>query len=1027
MTAFDGNAYRKKVLVRLVADFSLANPQTGDPFFVFDLDPGSDQATVVGRIGDVVAFWQKERNSVKYKGITAELMAGRGGYEAELVDPRRRAEAARRVLVQRAALEAERFADLDRLADRLTGRFGGIPAEKVDQLRMLAQRGGMADDGFSGWLAGQSVLVPSGIEATAWEGAIRRQIRAQLAELARQGNDPSRYATLWTWLDLSPQCSPAELEARRRELLAGNQRARHDSVKTRSGELLAHVALRLQAEGGREKYAASLRADAADVIYQDVAEKALVTGEVTAADYETLVQRVIALGWGIPNEDARAAVRAAATALGASLAVAPAVDYIICGRCRAPQAAPPAGPPAIGPDPIGPDAAGPDAAGSDAAGSDAACCRYCAEPLYLTCPSCARLVEAAAVTCPSCGVSFRAHREAAARPEWESLERDVAGGRLWSGYDQAVNLERKAGDVIGPAGIGISQRRAELGRMKAAILAELGAALARPGTAAEAALVQLLARAADAPEVIAALTAIPIAAPTGLTARETDLGVQLSWRAAAVPAPTSYRVIRIATPPGLPSSTTTVGTTSETNLEDAGVPGGASLVYQVVAVSGPRVSAAVVSAPILVFSDLSELRAEVSDQGVELRWVAHPGAGTVVIERNSMLALPAPEGQPEAVELLVEEGPKRRIRPDTADRYLDVDARPGPTYIYRVFIEYQDPTGAPAPTPGRSVTVRVPPQPVAVTDLGARTERERTVISFAGPPEGLVQIYAGSGVMGVKGETRAPLAEPGTRLDAPALAALATRARLVGQGRRRVVDPSAFGRIRYTPITVVGDQAIVGEALIHLAVGRVTNLVATDRGDRVLLTFDLPRGTTEAMIRWWSDIPPSGPNDPAVITAKMTDAPLALGRGIEIPAPDDGRALYAAVYPAVRIDPAKVLTPGPHPTTVQVRSGHPVEIQYRTTRIGLIRRSVRVEIDAGAEILPPVVLVSRPGTVAPMTVTDGAVLGSAGGDGRRSVTLDFPLDRFPHGFSTVRLLLRDQPGRPTELQHPDPAELLITR
>ena len=97
MPALDGNAYRKKVLARLAADFSVADPETGDPFFVFDLDPDRDQATVLKQIGDVVAFWQKERTSIKYKGVAADLVAARAWYEAVLTDPARRSAAATRV------------------------------------------------------------------------------------------------------------------------------------------------------------------------------------------------------------------------------------------------------------------------------------------------------------------------------------------------------------------------------------------------------------------------------------------------------------------------------------------------------------------------------------------------------------------------------------------------------------------------------------------------------------------------------------------------------------------------------------------------------------------------------------------------------------------------------------------------------------------------------------------------------------------------------------------------------------------
>jgi hypothetical protein len=1021
----DGNAYRKKVLARLIADFSPADPETGDPFFVFDLDPESDQAAVLARIGDVVAFWQKERNSVKYKGVVADLVAARARYEAVLADPVRRAAAAARVHAQRAAADAERFADLDRLAGQLADRFGGIPAEKVDQLQMVARRGGTDDAAFADWLGRQRILPAQDRQAEPWDPAIRRQIRSQLNELARQSAEPGRYATLWTFLDLSPHCPDPQLIARHAELLAANHGARHDNAKTRVGDLLAQVKTRLLAEGGRDAYAASLRADAADLIYPDVAEKALVAGEVTAADYETLVQRVIALGWGISNDDARSAVRSAATALGASLAVAPSVEYLICGHCRAPQAAP---------------------AASDRTGAR---CRYCAEALYLSCPNCARLAETAAATCPDCGTSFTAYREAlallgqarqelgagrpvaaqhlldrtgsatgsavagsgelateiagvlnAARGEWQALEQDLAAGRIWAADDRAARLHRTASDLTDPAGVSVDQRRSELATIKAELLARVKAAAALPPDAAEAALGRLLTEAVDCPEAIAALAGIPLAGPTDLRVRVNRAGVSLQWQPSSAPGPVSYRVVRVTANQAVGSAT--IGTTSATELEDAGAPAGVEVSYQVSGVAGRRSSTPLTSEPVLMVRDIATLRAEASDQGIVLIWSGQIGSGTVAVERSTDQA-----------------ALKRRIRPDQPNRYVDRDVIGGQTYGYRVFVEYRRVGSAPTVTDGRTVSVRVPLRPIAVTDLWARTEPDRTVLTFSTPPDGLVQIYAGTGAEAV------PLAEPGTLLDPHQLAALTGRARLVGTARRRVIDAGAVGRIRYTPVTVVEDRAIVGTGLDHFAVGQVTNLAAVERGGSLLLTFDLPRGATEAMIRWRFGEPPSGLDDPAAIAAKVTNTKLEIVGGFEIVAPDDGRALHVAVYPALRVD--GTLTPGPIPATLEARAARPLEIRYQVQRTGLLRRVLRVHIDAGSEALPRVVLVVLPGEQAPTSPTTGSVLGSAGGDGRSAATIELPLDRFPAGLSTFRLLLGQPPERPTQVFYPDPADLSVSR
>jgi hypothetical protein len=1035
---FDGNAYRKTVLAKLISDFSAADPETGDPFFLFDLDPQADQATAIARFGDVVAFWQKERNSVKYKGIAADLVKARARYEAVLTDPARRSAAAARVSAERASVDRERFADLDRLAGQLTTRFGGIPAEKVDQLQLLARRSGTDDQAFADWLGRQQVLAANNTEVRPWDPAIRRQIRAQLTELARGSAEPATFATLWTWLDLSPHASDAELAERHAERLAENQRSRHDNAKTRTGELLAHVKTRLMAEGGRDGYAASLRADATDLIYQDVAEKALVAGEVSAADYELLVQRVVALGWGISNDDARAAVRTAATSLGASLAIAPAVDYLVCGHCGQPQQAP--------------------GSAADRAGAR---CRYCSEALYRSCPNCEHVVEAAAVTCPDCGTSFKAHRElvvrlgrarellAAGRPveagqlldeartgaagleqsglaelatriataltaaaaEWEAIGHDLAARRIWAAYDRTTRLERTAADLAGPDGSSPGQRRAELGKLKAEIQGQVRDAAALPPEDAETALTRVLNQAVDAPEAAAALAGIPLARPSALVVTVGE-GVTLEWRPSPAPGPISYRVVRVATTrPDQPPSRSTIATTSATSLEDAGAPGGTELVYELTALAGRRRSDPVISESVLVTRDISALRAEVSDDGIELRWAALPGGGAVLIERSTVLGGGGGDGGGGDGDDAVESGPRRRIRPTEANRYLDPDVVSGPHYGYRVFVEYRLPGQAPILTEGRTVTVQVPPRPVPVTDLWARTDESRTTLSFATPPDGEVRIYAGTEA----------LAEPGTWLDPEA----AFGGRLVGSGRRRVIDPLAVGRVVYTPVTVVAERAIVGTALEHLAIGRVSNLAAVDRGDSLLLTFDLPHGATEALVRWRFGRAPTGLDDADAVAAKVTNTKLEIAGGFEITAPDDGRALHVAVYPGVRI--GHTLAPGPYPAVLEARPARPVEVRYRVLRTGLLRRTVRVEIEAGPDAVPPVVLVARAGPDAPVSPGAGIELASSGGEGHRSVAVELALDRFPAGLSTLRLFLTGRPDRPTRVLEPDPAELAITR
>src|SRR5260221_626204 len=153
--------------------------------------------------------------------------------------------------------------------------------------------------------------------------------------------------------------------ARRAEGAAQGRAARATADADRYGALDS-LAAKLAA-----RYAASLIEDAKDRLRDTVAEKVIVDGELNAADYEACVRRVIGFGFGLSSEQARLAVRRVATELGATLAVAPAVDYLICPNCREPQ--PASRPPAS---------------------------RYCGADVYLPCPACGQQAEAAAVACP---------------------------------------------------------------------------------------------------------------------------------------------------------------------------------------------------------------------------------------------------------------------------------------------------------------------------------------------------------------------------------------------------------------------------------------------------------------------------------------------------------------------------------------------------------------------------------------------------------------------------------------------------
>jgi len=946
---FDGNAYRKRVLVALKADFSRADPNTGDPFFVADLDPELDDTAAINqRFEDVYAFWQKERNHPRYKDLVAELVARRDAYLAVLTDRVARGEARARVTAARNEADSARFGELDRLAGKLVAQHGGIPGDKLAQLRVVARRRGIEEPEFSRWLGTYRVLNDAGGAAQpAWDPGVRRQIRSALDELGRLTGDPVGHATLWAFLGVGSAAPVAELVMRHAALAEAAQLARHDRRKTLAGDLLADVKLRLLMPDGPAGYQASILADAGDVIAPDVEEAMIIDNEVSAAQFESLVQRVVGLGWGIGPVGAREVVRRAAASLGASLVVAPLVETVVCGAaaCRRPQPPPPPGAPDV--------------------------CRYCAEPLHVPCPACARRVGAALAVCPYCGVSLATHRAAvaaaraaaaelaagrpvaaaavlttldrppagsrasaelvtvdaavkaalvAAQAEWRALEADLAARRVGAAYDRAARLTRIASDVRGPAGQDPAAVRDDLADRRAALQARVRAAGALAPADAEVELAVILLDAPDLVEADIALARIPLAAPTDPRGEPAGDSVTVSWAASPAPGQLAYRIRRLATDSSTGEvAASGIGRTTATRFEDAGAPGGALVSYEIVAVSasGRRSSPPITTAPIQVLRGLATLRADVvvappdvrsaSGQRVVLSWPPVPGSGEVVIERTT-------DSDADA-------GPARRLQLSAPGECIDDDCRPGVNYRYWVYLAYRDDASRPLPTEGRSVTVVLTARPRGVTEIWANTDPAGvTTVSFRNPPDGQVRLYAtpadGSDGPDPFGPVDAELAL--AELDA---VALRLAARLVGTGRRRIQDPSGRGAVRYSPVTVVGERAVPGASLVHWAIGRPSELQVRPgvAADELVVSFTLPPGVTEAKVVWRSGAEPTGPEDPAASVGRITNTKLEIHGGYTLRVPRDGRSLFVAVYPIVRRGPSGTPVAVPQGVSTVVR------------------------------------------------------------------------------------------------------------
>ncbi len=1028
--AFDATGYRQRVLSKLR---SASRLDLNDPFFIVDLPVDVDDTELIrARIGALVGFWNKER-SPNYKALTAELAKHRADLETVLLDPVKRAACAAKVRAARAAADADRYGALDSLAEKLVARYQGLPRSRMPSLARLAKTRGIDDAAFAAWAAGQHVI-EDGSDAEPLAAGVRAQIRGDLDEFGRLTGESSRSATLWTFLGIAPTTSAPEIAARHAELTAENERRQHDHQMTIVANLLTYVRQHLMT-GDAARYAASLIEDAKDRLRDTVAEKVIVDGELNAADFEACVRKVIGFGFGLSSEQARLAIRRVATELGATLAVAPAVDYLVCPNCREPQ---PAG------------------------GQQA--CRYCGADLYQQCPVCGQQVEAAAVACPLCGASFLAiqavreqlalaraelaqgHPSAArerltsaagtarsaagvahgpagparsapaldgevaalseevdrvlatAQSDWRAVARDLAASRLYAAVDRLARIASVAADVAGPGGESAADQLTELAARKAAVQAEIAAARGLSDEQKEAALGRILATAADCGEAIDLLAALPLLPPAQLRAEVAADTVALHWDASPSAGPVSYKVIRItAAAGGSAVQPRVLGTTTATEFEDAGAPGGAIIAHEVSAVSGRRTSAPIRTDPILMARDVTGLAARADASGITLTWLLPLSAGNVVVER---------EVDPQAGLSL----PLRRARAE-GQSWRDASPIAGVEFSYHVYAEYRDGDGVLVRTPGATVRAKVAQRPKPVSELWASTSAGRTTIGWVRPPSGEVRIYAADAA-------DSPLAAPDTEAD---LAELARRGRYVGAGTRRVVDEHARGMTTYTSVTVDGGQAVAGPSLVYLPVGAPGNAAVTDTGSELVLTFTLPPGVTEAVVAGRRDGPPSGPHDPAAQTWSTTNTKLEIDHGLHVPAPQDGRGWYFSIHSVLRDGSAKLAAPAG--VQLKARDATPVTASYSVRRSGRVKKNIVIEV-TGTDRLPELVVMTKQGAI-PASVTDGAEAGRMPG-GSRTARIEVPA-----GALALPAGLRVFPaaglsGREFTIADPPEGTLLIT-
>jgi hypothetical protein len=578
MTPFDGNDYRKRVLAAVQGR---GGPEASDAFELYDIeldDAGRlNDAAVAEQVGEVWAFWQRQRDHPKYGTLVSLLVDSHEQRSVDMLDGNRRRALADQVRAERERRHAVRYELLDQAIRRLVERHRGIPRDKVDGLIEIGSLGGLSAAEVQARLRRHRLVdpvpavappVPSGAVLSAHR---RRQVRDLLDEYGRLDETPAP-ATLLSLLGLSTDATAAEIALRAEAWRVRCRELPPLRIRAVADELLVHV--RDLLESGRATLEAYLDAVADDVrerLRPRVRAAVLVEDHLVADDHEHLLGEAQALGL----DEARA--RAVLDAIAAELGVA--VD---AGRPQpgAPGPVPPSAP--TRPPPAG---------------------RSWEEPLRAARAALrrgvlhearrlveqARSVAGAGGTTPVRAVADEisdALEEAELR--WRAASTALTARRFAEAVEHLEYLCRAAVDVQGPAGSDSAQ--AELARARSQVAdadRQVASALAGPDPAA--ALLAILQTWPQHPSALAALAAMPLHPPGVVrAARKHDGSVLVSW----LPSPSadvSYRVSRR----GEDGSWRVIGRTSATSVEDGGASAGRTPEYAVVAVRAQRSSAEV--------------------------------------------------------------------------------------------------------------------------------------------------------------------------------------------------------------------------------------------------------------------------------------------------------------------------------------------------------------------------------------------------------------------------------------------------
>ncbi|GIJ73991.1 hypothetical protein [Virgisporangium ochraceum] len=609
---FDANDYRKRVLAAIEARGGVP---ASDPFEWYDIpleqaDSVTDDAATA-QVEAVWAFWQKNRNHPKYRGLVTALLAAHDDAGTAMCERLTRLQLAARTRTSRSARDEERFHDLDAAIERLVERFGGIPRSKRAGVLAFAKQAGLDEADAEARMARHRIIEdePATPKPTGIPEAVFRQVKANLEELGRILGRPA-FVSLYDLLGLDPTAPKPVLSNAREMYAARNRELRPDRRRALVDDLLAAVT-NLLLDGDPEAYLDMLAEDVTAKLRPRVSAAVLVEDELTSDDYAHMVTEAQALG--LDHARAVKAVSTLARELGVAVPQPATAARPTVGSNRPPppgtvqppvgqRISPPSTPP---PPPARPDRfARPDRVPAGTTPAPAASPRAWHDKLSEARAAlrAGRVTEAQAKVEEARQLAggtmppIRAIADEAAavlaeaNQRWTAAVAALAARRYTEASGILERIQAIASDVSGPNGRTVADALAEANRGTAAADAALQNAATLPGQARELALLSALNAAPDHPGLIAALHEIGVQPPGDVRTRVAGGGLTISWTPSASPGQVEYRVHRT----GPDGRLVSVGTTHRTELEVAAPrPGEPTPVFVVVARRAGVVSAEV--------------------------------------------------------------------------------------------------------------------------------------------------------------------------------------------------------------------------------------------------------------------------------------------------------------------------------------------------------------------------------------------------------------------------------------------------